>query len=93
MAIRRFMATADDVAAVVRAERAAARLTQAGLAEKAGVSRRFLADVEAGHPRAELAKVLQVLDALDVHALALPSIPSGLTLDDIDLDEVIARHA
>jgi y4mF family transcriptional regulator len=89
----RFLATVDDVAQTVRSERAVARLTQAQLAEKAGVSRRFVADVEAGHPRAELAKVLQVLEALDVHALALPSVSSGKRLEDVDPDEVIRRHA
>lgn len=41
-------------------------LTQHQLAARAGVSRSFLAALEAGHARAELGKVLDVLDALQV---------------------------
>ena len=39
-------------------------LTQAQLARKAHVSRTFLIELEDGHPRAELAKVLEVFAAL-----------------------------
>lgn len=92
MSTRRFIGTVDDLAQVVRDERVARRLTQGELAVLAGVGRRFISDVENGHPRAELAKVLQVLEALDVHALALPSVPSGRRLDDIDLDEALRRY-
>lgn len=46
--------------------------TQAELADKAGVGRKFVVELEAGHPRAELAKVLDVLDALGIDATAQP---------------------
>jgi HTH-type transcriptional regulator/antitoxin HipB len=85
--VNRFLATALDVAEAVRAERAARRFTQLQLANRAGVSPEFVADVEAGHPRAELGKVLQVLDALEIHALALPSVPTGRTLWDLGPDQ------
>jgi HTH-type transcriptional regulator/antitoxin HipB len=90
---RRFLTSPQAVAVTVRAARKRAGLSQAELALKAGVGRRFVVDVEAGHPRAELGKVLAVLDAVGVHALALPAPPVTRTLDDVDLDQVVARFA
>ncbi|MDR2973195.1 MAG: type II toxin-antitoxin system Y4mF family antitoxin [Propionibacteriaceae bacterium] len=90
---RRFLTSPEAVAATVRAARKRAGLSQAELALKAGVGRRFVVDVEAGHPRAELGKVLAVLDAVGVHALALPPPPVTRTLEDVDLDQVVARFA
>ncbi len=89
----RFLSTPLDVAEAVRSARASLHLTQAQLAMRAKVGRRFVVDLEAGHPRAELAKVLAVLDVLDIHALALPSVAPSRSGDDIDLDEVIRRFA
>ncbi len=63
---RRFLTSPSPVGAIVRAARLHARISQAELAQRAGVGRRFVVDVEAGHPRAELGKVLTLLDALDV---------------------------
>lgn len=73
---RRFLSSTAAVAEAVREGRAEAHLTQAQLATKAGVGRRFIVDLEAGHERAELAKVLGVLEALDIHAVALPTGPA-----------------
>lgn len=42
-------------------------LTQAELAKGAGVSRRWLIQVEAGHPGAQLDKLFAVLASLAVH--------------------------
>lgn len=47
--------------------RAREGLTQADLAKRAGVSRRWLIQVEAGHPGAQLDKLFAVLAALSVH--------------------------
>lgn len=50
----------------MRDARTAAELTQAELAERAGVSREWLIGLERGtRPRAELTKILEVLSALD----------------------------
>ncbi|MGP9538133.1 helix-turn-helix domain-containing protein [Brachybacterium sp. AOP43-C2-M15] len=66
MSLRR-IATPADLGALVRESRRAARLTQADLAAKVGVSREWLIGLERGsRPRAELTKVLAVLDALDM---------------------------
>lgn len=75
MSLRR-VATPADLGAVVRESRLAARLTQAKLAAAAGVSREWLLGLERGaRPRAELGKVLAVLDALDL-PLTIGSEPS-----------------
>lgn len=52
-----------DLGAAIRARRRALGLTQAVLAERAGVSRQWLVAVEQGHGRAELGKVTAVLEA------------------------------
>jgi HTH-type transcriptional regulator / antitoxin HipB len=90
---RKVLATFDDVARVVREHRIALGLTQIDLAQRAGVGRRFVVDLERGHPRAEFAQVLAVLNALGVHAAALPAPPVTKTVDDIDLDKAVARFA
>lgn len=88
---RRFLATVDAVAQAVREGRQDKGWTQAQLATNSGVGRRFIVELEAGHMRAELGKVLAVLEALDIHAVALPSIPSGKRLEDVDLEQVVKR--
>jgi HTH-type transcriptional regulator / antitoxin HipB len=55
-----------QLGAALRERRERAGLTQAQLAEKAGVSRAFVMDLERGRrPRAELGRVLAVVGALD----------------------------
>lgn len=48
----------------VREQRKARRLTQLDVAELAGVSDRFLREVEQGKPTAEIGKVIDVLAVL-----------------------------
>lgn len=88
---RRFLATVEAVGKAVRDGRSEKGWTQGELAEKAGVGRRFVVELEAGHMRAELGKVLNVLEALDVHAVALPSIRSKKKLADVNLKESLKR--
>lgn len=65
MSLRR-ISTPLDLGAAVRDGRNAARLTQAELASRAGVSREWLIGLERGaRPRAEFTKILAVLAALD----------------------------
>ena len=56
--------TPAAVGAIVRATRKAAGLRQYELAGAAGVGVRFIVDLEAGKPSAQLGKTLQVLAAL-----------------------------
>lgn len=55
-----------ELGAALKSRRDRAGLTQAELAERAGVSRGFVIDLERGlRPRAELFRVLAVVRALD----------------------------
>lgn len=55
-----------ELGAALRDRRESAGQTQAQLAERAGVSRAFLIDLERGRrPRAELTRVLAVMRAVD----------------------------
>ncbi len=56
--------TAADIGEIVRAARKAAGLRQFELAGAAGVGVRFIVDLEAGKPTAQMGKALQVLRAL-----------------------------
>jgi len=88
----RFFTSPEQVGQAVRDGRASLGLTQQQLAEKAGVSRRFLIDLEAGHQRAELGKVLSVLKAVGVRTYALP--PEEPRPDPefpIDVEKAISR--
>lgn len=90
---RRFLNTPEAVAMAVRDTRREMGLSQAQLAHNAGVGRRFIVDVEAGHHRAELGKVLDVLNVLDIHAMALPGPEITRTFMDVDLDKLLRNHA
>jgi len=68
--------TAQDVADAVRTARTTRGWTQQEAADAAGVSRRFVNMVEGVHPTAELGRVLDLLDALEIHLTA------ALTTDD-----------
>ena len=56
--------TPADIGAIVRTTRKDAGLRQHELAGAAGVGLRFIVDLEAGKPTAQIGKVLQVLAAL-----------------------------
>ncbi|MFC7375433.1 helix-turn-helix domain-containing protein [Brachybacterium sp. GCM10030268] len=63
----RRLRTPQDIGAAIRDARTTQNLTQADLARATGVSRDWLIGVEQGtRPRAELTKILSVLETLDV---------------------------
>jgi HTH-type transcriptional regulator / antitoxin HipB len=61
-------------------------MTQADLSASAQVSRRWLSDLEAGKPTAEIGLVFKVLHALE---LTLEASPAELGPGDFDLDDVL----
>jgi HTH-type transcriptional regulator/antitoxin HipB len=73
--------TADDLGRYVRDRRRAASLTQTGLAARAGVSRRWLSDLESGKPTAEIGLVLRVIAALGMYTDLLPEPTPEVDLD------------
>jgi HTH-type transcriptional regulator/antitoxin HipB len=83
-----------DLAAMVRGRRRDLGISQAELAARAGVSRKWVYEFEAGKPTAELRLILRVLDALglmfevgvDEHAST--SAGGGVA----DLDALIDQH-
>jgi HTH-type transcriptional regulator / antitoxin HipB len=81
-----------DLAAAARGRRLDLGLNQAELAKRAGVSRKWLVEFEAGKPSAELGLAMRVLDelglALDITDEADGTSPGGT----VDLDTVLEEH-
>ncbi len=66
------MTTPSEIAAEIKTTRRALKLRQAELAAAAGVGLRFLIELEAGKPTAQLGKVLAVLDVLGLDCALVP---------------------
>lgn len=58
--------TIRDMAAVVRGRRTYLKLSQAALAQRAGISRKWISEFEAGKPTAEFGLLLRVLGELGI---------------------------
>lgn len=83
------ISNARDIGLYVRGRRREIGMSQTSLADKAGVSRRWLSDLEAGKATAEIGLVFRTLDALRLVMDVRPDLPGP---DDIDLDKVLRRH-
>lgn len=85
--------TSHDVSTLARGRRLELGWTQHQLAERAGVSRKWVSDFERGRTGPDLATVLRVLDVLDVALdagtgpVSPPDAPGAL-----DLDAVLDRY-
>jgi len=79
-----------DAAAAVRGRRKEAGLSQAALAQRAGVSRKWIYEFESGKSTAELGLLLRVLDALGL-VLELSEV-TGADIGDTDLDALLEEH-
>ncbi len=79
-----------DAAAVVKGRRKELRLSQAELAERAGVSRKWIYEFEAGKPTAELGLVIRVLErlGLDLDLVTATRAPRRT----VDLDALLKEH-
>jgi HTH-type transcriptional regulator/antitoxin HipB len=82
-----------DLAAAIRGRRTDLGMSQAELAKRTGVSRKWIYEFEAGKPTAELGLLLRVLDAL---GLGIELTPSDRMADasetTVDLDAVIDEY-
>lgn len=68
-----------EIGSTIRTVRKACGLRQDELAGVAGVGVRFLVELEAGKPTAQLGKALQVLDALGCSLqITPPPLPRGI---------------
>jgi y4mF family transcriptional regulator len=81
MTIETTIKTPAAAGAIIRARRTARGLSQQTLSDVAGVSRKFLIDLEAGHDRAELGKTLAVMTALGLSLAATEPLPHGSDFD------------
>ena len=81
MTLESTIQTPAEAGAIIRARRIARGLSQQTVAHLAGVSRKFLIDLEAGHDRAELGKTLAVMAALGLTLAATDPIPRGSDFD------------
>ena len=86
--------SARDLGLAVRQARLDQGMTQAQLAEAAGVSRRWLSDLEAGKASAAVGLVLRTLAVLNI---GLDTFALDAASGDIDLDSLLgdgkAPHA
>jgi y4mF family transcriptional regulator len=60
----------SSLGALIKSARNERGLTQQALADKAGVSRAWLAKVESGHRGAEFEQIVRTLSALDISLMA-----------------------
>ena len=83
-----------DLAATVRGRRIDLGLSQANLAARAGVSRKWVYEFEAGKPKAEFALILRVLDALALSLELAPRDDAHASGEGemVDLDALIDEH-
>ncbi len=78
-----------DLAALAKGRRLDLKLSQADVARRAGVSRKWVNEFEAGKPTAELGHALRVLDALGLQ-LQADARPVDVEPGSITLDAVIS---
>lgn len=88
--------TPADLGAAIREKRRALGLDQATLAERVGVSRQWIIEVEKGKPRAAMQLVLRTLDELGIELwterASPPSSPGSLPGAGIDLGSILDAH-
>ena len=80
------LSSARDLGLYVRDRRHHLGMTQADLSASAYVSRRWLSDLEAGKPTAEIGLIFKVLHALEV---ILDASPTDTGPGDFDLDDIL----
>jgi HTH-type transcriptional regulator/antitoxin HipB len=84
--------TPADLGAMIRDRRTKLGLHQKPLAEKVGVSRQWIVEVEKGKPRAEIGLILRTIDALGIPLAAgdtgTTKVRSGPP--PVDIDSIIA---
>jgi HTH-type transcriptional regulator/antitoxin HipB len=83
-----------DLAAAVRGRRKDLGWNQAELAERAGVSRKWIYEFEAGKPAAEFGLLLRALDALGLDLELTSRSEAGRSSpgDTVDLDALLDEH-
>jgi HTH-type transcriptional regulator / antitoxin HipB len=86
--------TPTELGAIIRDKRKRLGLDQSTLANRIGVSRQWVIDVEHGHPRAEMGLVLRALDALDIRFDASSGDPAksrSAIKSKVDINAILAK--
>jgi HTH-type transcriptional regulator/antitoxin HipB len=92
----------NDIGRAIRDQRRSQGLDQQELANRVGVSRQWIVEIEHGKPRAEIGLVLKTINALNLAVKIAPDRRSGLPpanplregrkgARDIDIDALIER--
>jgi HTH-type transcriptional regulator / antitoxin HipB len=81
--------TPGDLGAMIRDRRRKLGLDQRSLAEKAGVSRQWIVEVEKGKPRAEIGLLLRTIAVLGI-SLAADKAIAASTKPVVNIDSIIA---
>lgn len=84
--------TPADLGALIRDRRTRLGLDQKSLAQKVGVSRQWIVEVEKGKPRAEIGLLLRTIDVLGILLAPQKEVP-GKTKDKsgtVDIDSIVA---
>jgi HTH-type transcriptional regulator / antitoxin HipB len=89
--------TPTDLGALIRDHRNRLGIDQRSLAQKVGVSRQWIVEVEKGKPRAEIGLLLRTISALDIalNAEAGPQESKNKSAShsvdaNVDIDSIIA---
>ena len=85
-----FIRTPKELGALIRDRRKGLGLGQAALAERVGVSRQWIIEIEQGKPRAAVGLVFRTLEALGVK-LAVDQKAVGRPVVVADIDAIVAR--
>lgn len=86
-----FARSPRDLGLMIRERRRALGLDQSALAERVGVSRQWVIDIEKGKPRAPLELVLRALAALELELDIKPRKQPVAGSPELDLNQVVAR--
>ena len=84
--------TPSDLGALIRDRRTKLGLDQRSLAQKAGVSRQWIVEVEKGKPRAEIGLLLRTINALGIVLTTEEGDrrEKGSGLPPVDIDSIVA---
>lgn len=82
--------TTQDLAHLIRDQRSRLSLTQAGLAQRVGVSRKWIVDLEGGKKTADISLILRTIRALGID-LEVVDRPAKPDKNDGNVDRVIER--
>jgi len=94
--------TAQEIGFAIRQRRLALGLSQQALADRVGVGRQWIVEIEQGKPRAEIDLMLRTLDALELQVSVTPGkssreiapkrpLPDAQQRREVDINAIIEQ--